>query len=230
MEAVKFEASVREKTGTGSARDARRNAQIPAVVYGGADKPAHIALPKKEFSLFTNKLGFKSTVLEITFGGKTVKAITKDLQVHPITDEVQHVDLQVIEGKESRLWIPVNFINREKSPGIKRGGILNIVRREIEFFADPNNIPNIITIDLTGREIGDSVHVEDLNIGEALKPVLKHNFTVATLVGKGGKTEAEEEEEAAAEAAAAESAAAAGAEGDKKPSAEGEKKPEAKKD
>lgn len=209
MEAVKFEAEVRENTGTGSARAARRANTVPAVVYGNKKEAAHITLPKKEFTLFTKKLGYKSTIVEITFGGKTVKAITKDLQVHPVTDEVQHADLQILEG-ESRIFVPVNFINREKSPGIKRGGILNIVRREIEFFVDPNKIPNVITVDLAGKEIGESIHISAIEIPSDIKPVIKHDFTLATLVGKGGKSEAEEEEEEAAAAAAA----AEGAEGE----------------
>ena len=211
MEAVKLEATVRDNTGTGSARAARRNNTIPAVVYGGKDAPAHINLPKKEFTIFTNKLGYKSTILEVTFGGKTVKAITKDLQVHPVTDEVQHADLQILDG-ESRVFVPVNFINREKSPGIKRGGILNIVRREIEFFVDPNNIPRVITVDLDGTEIGTSIHISALELPNGIKPLIKHDFTLATLVGKVGKSEAEEEEEAAAEGEVTEVTAEAKAE------------------
>lgn len=214
MEAVKFDIVERTTTGTGSAREERRQGRVPAVVYGNKGQtPVHISLPRKEFTLFINKQGYKATVVEIEVAGKTVQVITKELQLNPVTDIPEHVDLQILtEGEESRIWIPVKFVGREKSPGIKRGGILNIVRREIEFFCAPGKIPNILIIDLDGREIGDSVHIEQIELPEGTRPVIDRDFTIATIVGKTAKSDAELEEEAEAAALSAEAAAASEAE------------------
>lgn len=225
---TKFEATKREKVGTGSARAARRANLIPAVIYGNAGEALHITLPSKEFSLAANKAGFKSSVVSIVVDGKEVKTLTREIQYHPVTDAITHVDMQSIdESNEVRVFIPVKFINKDKSPGIKRGGILNLVRRNVEFFCSPNNIPKEIVFDLEGKEIGEPIHINDTKLPEGLTPVIKRNFTVMTLLGKGGKTAAADDADDAAEAAAGAAAvpsaatekAAAKAPADAKPAA-----------
>ena len=190
-----IKAELRNESGTGSARALRREGRIPGVIYGGKEAPVHVSLPGKEIFLKSQHLGFKSTIFEVEVDGKKIKALPKELQLNPVSDMPEHIDLQRVEGGEMRVWIPVSFKNREKSPGIKRGGILNIVRREIEFFCDPDSAPEKIVIDLEGQEIGESVHISAAGLPESLKPVLKHDFTIATLVGKGGKSVEEEEAE-----------------------------------
>ncbi|PIR34422.1 MAG: 50S ribosomal protein L25/general stress protein Ctc [Alphaproteobacteria bacterium CG11_big_fil_rev_8_21_14_0_20_44_7] len=212
---VEFKAESRNSTGKGAARAARREGRIPGVIYGGGETPVHVTLPEKEFSNFATKRGYKSTILEINLDGKKIKAVAREVQLHPVTDKIEHFDLQkVVDTQDMRVFIPVKFLNREKSPGIKRGGILNIVRREIEFLCNPSSIPNIIEINLEGREIGESVHISHINLPDTIKPIIKRDFTIATIVGKGGKAAAEE---AADEAADAEQGA------EKTPDAKGEK-------
>jgi large subunit ribosomal protein L25 len=202
-ETLKFEAQKRETVGTGSSRAARRDSRIPAVIYGHVDKPLHITLPSKEFALAASKAGFKSSVVTITVDGKQVKTLTREIQYHPVTDAISHVDMQSIdESAQVRVGIPVKFINKDKSPGIKRGGILNLVRRNIEFFCAHTSIPKEIVFDLEGKEIGDAIHINDTKLPEGLTPVIKRNFTVMTLLGKGGKSAAADEADDAAEAAA----------------------------
>lgn len=205
---LQFEATKRETLGTGSARAVRRENRIPAVIYGSGKETVHVTLPRKEFTLAANKSGFKASVLTIVVDGKEIKALPHSMQFHPVTDAITHVDLQnVVDSGEMRVFIPTKFINKEKSPGIKRGGILNIVRREIEFFVDAKNIPSVITVDLEGSEIGRSVHINDIKLPEGIRPVIKRNFTIYTLLGKGGKAAAEEAADDATAAAAVPSAA-----------------------
>lgn len=223
-EALKFVAESRTTLGTGSARAARRADRIPAVVYGSGKEAIHVTLPRKEFTLAANKSGFKATVVTLVVDGKEIKALPHSMQFHPVTDVITHVDLQnVVESGEMRVFIPTKFINKDKSPGIKRGGILNIVRREIEFFVDAKNIPSVITIDLEGSEIARSVHINDITLPAGIRPVLKRNFTIYTLLGKGGKAAAEEAAEDATAAAAVPSAA------DAKAATKAAAKPDAKK-
>jgi len=208
-EAVKFDAVKRETLGTGSARATRSDSRIPAVIYGNGATPVHVTLPRKEFTLAAHKSGFKATVVTIAVDGKEIKVLPREMQFHPLTDAITHVDLQnVNEKEEMRVFIPVKFINKDKSPGIKRGGILNVVRRQIEFLCSHNNIPKEIVFDLAGSEIGHPIHIENTTLPEGITPVIKRNFTVATLLGKGGKaTAADDAADAAAGAAAVPSAA-----------------------
>lgn len=223
----KFEAQKRERLGTGSARAARRDSRIPAVIYGNGKEPVHVTLPRKEFTLAAHKSGFKATVVTIVVDGKEIKALPRQMQFHKVSDVITHVDLQNIsESNEMRVFIPVKFINKEKSPGIKRGGILNVVRREIEFLCSHNNIPKEIVFDLEGSEIAQSIHINDTKLPEGIRPVIKRNFTVMTLLGKGGKAIADEAADATAAAAAAVPSAAdakAAAKADAKPAAAAKK-------
>lgn len=212
MSAVQLIAEKRTKTGTGTARAARRDAKIPAVIYGQGVTPQHININAKEIILALGKKGFKKTLFELTLDGKKVNVVARDIQFHPVTDKPAHLDfIQVTEKTAVKVFIPVEYINQAKSPGLKRGGVLNIIRREVEIACNPKEIPDIIEVDLTGIEIGHAIHVNDIKLPESAKPVEKRNFTLATIVGK----QAEESEsvptaDAAAAAAAAAAAPAAG--------------------
>lgn len=211
--AVVFEAQTRTTTGTGSARELRRQGRVPAVVYGDNQNPIHISLPLKEVTLRANKKNFRSIVFELQLDGKKINAIAKDVQFNPVSDVVEHVDLQFISAKTAvKAIVPVIYSNQVKSPGLKRGGVLNVVRRDIEFFCNPGKIPAEIEIDLTGLEIGHAIHIEDLNLPEGVRPVVKRNFTLATIVGKGSdEPAANPNEVAGATTAAAAAKPAAGA-------------------
>lgn len=233
-EAIAFEAETRKTTGTGSARALRREARVPAVIYGDNKEPLHVSLPMKEITLRSAKKNFKSIVMNIKLDGKTIKVIPKDISFHPVTDVPEHVDLQFVSEKTSiKAFVPVVYINQAKSPGLKKGGVLNIVAREIEFFVNPTKIPAQIEVDLAGMEIGTAKHINDLQLPEGAKPVLKRNFTLATVVGKGSDEPAAAAAAPGAEAAAAPGAAApaaaAGAAAAKAPAAAAAKAPAAKK-
>ena len=185
-EAIQFEAISRETLGTGGAREVRRQGRVPAVIYGSGSEPQHISLPLKELTLRSGKRNFKSTVFEINLGGKKIRTVAKDISFNVVTDIPEHVDLQIVSSKTAvKVFIPVNYLNQAKAPGLKRGGVLNIVRRDIEFFVSPDNIPEKIDVDLTGLEIGSAIHVEDLQLPEGTRAVMKRNFTIVTIVGKG---------------------------------------------
>lgn len=206
-QAVVFKAETRKSTGTGSARELRRQEKVPAVIYGVGSEPLHIALPMKEVTLRSAKRNFKSTIFEIELDGKKINTIAKDIQFNVVTDKPEHIDLQIVSEKTAvKVFVPVTYTNQVKSPGLKKGGVLNIVQREIELFVPPAKIPDEIVVDLAGLEIGHTVHIKDIKLAEGLRPVLKRNFTIATIVGKGA-----EEEAAATPGAAGADATAAGA-------------------
>lgn len=229
MSAVQLIAEKRTKTGTGSSRAARRNSQIPAVIYGQGITPAHINVNAKEILLALGKKGFKKTLFELTLDGKKVSVVARDIQFNPVTDAPVHLDfVQVTEKTAIKVFIPVEYINHQKSPGIKRGGILNIIRREVELACNPKEIPEKIEVDLTGVEIGTAIHINDIKLPESAKPSEKRNFTLATIVGKQSE-EAESVPTADAAAVAAAAAAPAAAAGAKAPAAAAAKAPAAKK-
>ena len=200
-----LKADAREKVGKGSAREARRNGKVPAVIYGDKQPPLAIALPYKEVFYKIHGGGFMTTIATIEVGGKKIQVLPKDYQLDPVSDQPLHIDFLRI-GKNSvvTVAVPVHFVNEEKSPGIKRGGVLNIVRHEVEFTVPANAIPEFITVDLDGAEIGDSIHISSVKLPEGVKPVIAdRDFTVATIAGSSAaRSEADEEasEEAAAEA------------------------------
>lgn len=198
-----LKADAREKVGKGSAREARRNGKVPAVIYGDKQPPLAIALPYKEIFYKIHGGGFMTTIATIDVGGKKIQVLPKDYQLDVVSDQPLHVDfLRVSKDTVVTVEVPVHFVNEEKSPGIKRGGVLNIVRHEVEFTVPANAIPEFITVDLDGAEIGDSIHISAVKLPAGVKPVISdRDFTIATIAGSSA-LKSEENEEAAAEAAA----------------------------
>lgn len=182
-----LKAVARERVGKGSARETRRNGQVPAVIYGDKQKPLAIALPYKELYYKIHGGGFMTTIATIDLDGQKITVLPKDYQLDPVRDFPIHVDFLRI-GKDSTVTVevPVHFINEDKSPGIKRGGTLNVVRHEIEFVCPAMAIPDSVTVDLTGLDIGDSVHISAIKLPEGVKPVIDRDFTVATIAATGG--------------------------------------------
>lgn len=190
-------AEARDKVGKGAARYLRRNNMIPAVIYGGKEEPLPIALPYKETFLALHAGGFMTSIATIELGGKEIKVLPKDYQLEPIRDFLMHVDfLRVSESTRVTVEIPVHFENEEKSPGLKRGGTLNVVRHEVEIEAPASEIPEYFTIDLTGLNIGDSVHASALTLPKNVAlTITDRDFTIATIVSPAAmRSEGDEEE------------------------------------
>jgi large subunit ribosomal protein L25 len=193
-----LKAEAREKVGKGSARETRRNGKVPAVIYGDKQPPLSIALPYKELYYKIHGGGFMTTIATIDVDGKKIQVLPKDYQLDPVRDFPMHVDfLRVGKDTVVTVEVPVHFINEEKSPGIKRGGVLNVVRHEVEFTVPANAIPDSITVDLEGTEIGDSIHISAVKLPAGVKPVISdRDFTIATIAGSSAaRSEAGEEAE-----------------------------------
>ena len=195
-----LKAEVREQVGKGSARAVRNNGKVPAVIYGDKQPPLAIALSYKEIYYKIHGGGFLTTVATIDVDGKKIQVLPKDFQLDPVRDFPMHVDfLRVSKDTEVNVQVPVHFINEEKSPGIKRGGVLNIVRHEVEFHCPANAIPDSITVDLDGAEIGDSIHISSVKLPAGVKPVIAdRDFTIATIAGSAAMKSEEDADAATA--------------------------------
>jgi large subunit ribosomal protein L25 len=218
VETVKIAAQPRERAGKGAARAVRRAGRVPAVVYGDKKPPALIDLDPRELERELKKPGFFTRLFEISSGNGSERALARDVQLHPVSDRAEHVDfMRVGAGTRIRVEIPVKFTNQERSPGLKRGGVLNIVRHEIEVYCTAETIPQLIEISLEGLDINDSVHINAVKLPEGVKPTIARNFTVCSVAAPTTMTATEEKPAAAAaatpaaEGAAAAPAAAAGA-------------------
>jgi large subunit ribosomal protein L25 len=199
---VSLKAAARERVGKGAARAERRAGRIPAVIYGGKEPATPITLDHKEVALQIRDGHFLTTVYEIEVEGKKVRALPRDFQLDPVKDFPVHVDfLRLTKGASIAVEIPMSFINEEESPGIKRGGVLNIVRHEVEVNAPVDAIPDEIVADLAGLDIGDSLHISAIALPEGVTPTITdRDFTIATIAAPAA-LKSEEEEEAEAEAA-----------------------------
>ncbi len=203
-------AAVRSGTGKGAARSARRAGRVPAVIYGGGEAAEPISLEHREAHKQIYAGHFLTTIFEIDIEGRKERVIPRDYQLDRVKDTPVHVDfLRLRPGSKIRLEIPLNLINAEQSPGIKRGGTLNIVRHTVEMLVPADNIPESITADIAGLDINGSLHISACEIPEGCAPVLRdRDFTLATIVAPSGLAEANAADAAAAEAAATKAAAA----------------------
>jgi len=200
-----LKAEARERVGKGSAREVRRNGKVPAVIYGDKQPPLAIALGYKDVYYKIHGGGFLTTLATIDVDGQKIQVLPKEYQLDPVRDFPMHVDfLRIGKDTEVNVNVPVHFINEDKSPGIKRGGVLNIVRHEVEFHCPANAIPDFITVDLEGTDIGDSIHISAVKLPEGIRPVIgDRDFTVATIAGSSAmKPEVDETAAVATEAAA----------------------------
>ena len=180
-----FSAERRERSGKGPARQLRREHKIPAIIYGGDKEPLRIAMPLKQIKLELSKNPrFFSTVFELDFGGERLKVLPREAQLHPVSDDPLHVDfLRAEQGAVIHVDVPVRFVHEDQSPGLKRGGVLNIVRRTLELICPADAIPGEIVVDLAGREIGDSIHISHVALPEGVKPAIsERDFTICSIV------------------------------------------------
>jgi large subunit ribosomal protein L25 len=208
MAGIVLNVEKREKIGTGAARATRNSGLIPGVLYGGARGSIPIEINAKDVEMAIRSGKFLSHMVELNHQGEKQPVIPRAIQFHPVTDKPIHVDLyRVEENAEIAIDVVVHFKNHEASPGLKRGGALNVVRHTIKLKCKANKIPEEIVIDLTGRDIGDSVHISQIALPEGARPVIRdRDFTIATIVGR--KVEEETTTAAADGAAPAEGAAA----------------------
>ncbi|ENN91238.1 50S ribosomal protein L25/general stress protein Ctc [Bartonella bovis] len=178
-----LKAEIRERVGKGSSRELRRNGLIPAVIYGDKQPPLAIAVSYKEIFYKIYAGGFRTTVATIEIDKDRIQVLPKDYQLDPVRDFPMHVDfLRISEKSVVHVNIPVHFLNEDTAPGIKRGGVLNIVRHEIECTAPANAIPEAINIDLSSYSIGDSIHISAVQLPEGVTPVIQdRDFTIATI-------------------------------------------------
>ena len=194
-------ATQRERVGKGSARAARRAGQVPAVIYGDKKDPMGIEMEAREIKKIVHQPGIFGRLLEITVDGKKHTVLTRDIQFHPVTDVIMHMDFLRVSGSATvAVAVPVEFINEDSCPALKIGGVLNIVRHEVELNCPATAIPEKITIDLDGRKIGESIHISAIALPEGVEPTITdRDFTVATLQSPGGGVKNEDDDDAEAE-------------------------------
>lgn len=197
-----LKADLRTRVGKGSSRELRRNGQIPAVIYGDKQEPLPIAVSYKEIFYKIHGGGFKTTVATIEVDGKKIQVLPKDYQLDPVRDFPQHVDFLRVSAKSVvTVNVPVHFKNEEAAPGIKKGGVLNIVRHEVELIVPANAIPDGLEFDLTGLEVGDSIHISATKLPKGASTVIQdRDFTIATIAAPAA-LKSEEGEEAGEEEA-----------------------------
>ena len=207
---ISIKASARPRAGKGAARTVRREGKVPGVIYGDKKEPETIALDSNDLWKVVKRGRFLSSIYEIDVDGKKSRVLPRDIQLDPVRDVPIHVDFQrVSPTSRIRVLVPARFINETASPGLKRGGVLNVVRHTVEVLCPPDNIPEVFEFDLTGLEIGRSIHISSIKMPEGVRPTITNrDFTVATIAGALPKAE---EETATAAVPGAEGAPAAGA-------------------
>ena len=191
------------RAGKGASRALRREGRVPAVVYGGKDEVLSVHVEEKELRRQLGTGHFFNSVVDVEIGGQKVRTLPKDVAFHPVSDRPLHVDfLRLAADAKVHVNVPVHFVNQEASPGLKRGGVLNVVRHELDLICDPTAIPEDINIDVTGLEVGDSIHISHVNLpAGSVSAITDRDFTIATIVAPSALRsevgDAEKAEEAA---------------------------------
>jgi large subunit ribosomal protein L25 len=202
-EALTLPAELRERAGKGASRELRRNGRVPAVIYGGKEEPLAIHVEAKELARQLGTGHFMNSIVMVQVGGKAVRVLPKDVALHPVSDRPLHADfLRLGKDEKIQVAVPVVFINEEESPGLKKGGVLNVVRHELELVCESDKIPDDIQIDVTGLEVGDAIHISQVTLPAGSESAITdRDFTIATVVAPSGMRSdaAEGEDEAAAE-------------------------------
>jgi large subunit ribosomal protein L25 len=199
-EMIRLNAESRPRAGKGPARAIRRAGRVPAIVYGDDKEPMAISLEPRELARILARPGFFNHIVEISVDGATHRTLPREVQYHPVTDAPLHIDFQRVgAGAQVTVAVPVVFINQEQSPGLRRGGILNVVRHEVEMVCPVDSIPERIVADLSGLDIGDSLHISAVELPAQARPAIQErDFTIASIA-----TSSAVREEAAAAAATA---------------------------
>ena len=192
---ISITAEKRERAGKGVARALRREGLVPAVIYGDNKDPEGVSLSRKDFTKLYNTGRLMSTLLDIEIDGKKSRVITRDLQLHPVRDDIMNADfLRLGKGSKIAVEVQVVFLNEETSPGLKAGGVLNVVLYTVELNCPANSIPESIELDLGELEVGDSMHISNVTLPDGVEPVISdRDFTIATIAAPSVSVEPEEE-------------------------------------
>ena len=219
-----LEASIRKTTTKGELNSLRKNDQVPAIIYGGKEENQKISLSKKQVQFLIDQENFLSKIISLNIDGNQINVLPREVNYDPISDNPIHIDfLRIVKGAKVIIEIPVKFINNEKSPGLKRGGVLNIVRRSVELKCPTETIPDELVVDLDGLEIGTSIKISSIKLPENVNPTIQgRDFVIATVAAP--TVFKEPEKPAEAEGAEGEAAAEGAAEGAEAKPAEGEEK------
>ena len=201
-EQLTLSAETRERAGKGASRAVRREGRVPAVIYGNKEEPLTIHVEEKVLMKMLNTGHFMNSVVMVDVGGKATRTLPKDVQFHPVTDRPLHVDfLRISEHAQVTVAVPIRFVDEEESRGLKRGGVLNAVRHDLELVCDAAEIPDDIEISLAGLDIGDSLHISAVTLPKGTaSAITDRDFTIATIVAPSGMSTSAEEGEAEAEA------------------------------
>ena len=199
-EQLTLSAETRERAGKGASRAMRREGRVPAVIYGQKQDPISIHVEEKVLVKMLSTGHFMNSVVMIDVGGTATRTLPKDVQFHPVTDRPVHVDFfRIGEHSEVHVNVPIVFVNEENSRGLKRGGVLNSVRHELELICDAAEIPDEIEIDLAGLDIGDSLHISQVKLPQGTRSAITdRDFTIATIVPSSGMTGVSSDESAEA--------------------------------
>lgn len=186
-------AEARDRAGKGASRALRRDGRVPAVIYGGKEEPQSIHVEERALAKLLGTGHFSNSIVMIDVGGKTVRTLPKDVAFHPVSDRPVHVDfLRLSKNSKVEVAVPVVFINEEDSPGLKKGGVLNVVRHELELVCDADKIPSEIEIDVTGKDVGDSLHISEVTLPQGSESAITdRDFTIATVVAPSALKRAE---------------------------------------
>ena len=226
-----IQATIRSTKTRGELNALRKSGNVPGIIYGGENENEKISLSKKEVKNLINKEDFLSNVISIKLDEKEQKVLPRDITFDTISDEPTHIDfLRIVKGSRIVLEIPVKFINSEMSPGLKRGGVLNIVRRKVELKCPTENIPTELIVNLEGLEIGTSIKISSIKLPENVTPTIQgRDFVIATVAAPTIVKEPEKPAEAEGEAATTEGSEVSAAEGDNKNAESDDKKAETEK-
>ncbi|MXP46682.1 50S ribosomal protein L25/general stress protein Ctc [Altererythrobacter luteolus] len=208
-DALTLPAETRERAGKGASRALRRDGRVPAVIYGGKEEPITIHVEGKELVKQLMTGHFMNSIVMIEVGKEKFRTIPKDVAFHPVTDRPMHADfLRLSKDSKIDVAIPVVFINEEASPGLKKGGVLNVVRHELELVCEADKIPSEIEIDVTGKEVGDSIHISEIKLPEGSESAITdRDYTIATLVAPSALKKSEGEGQTGEDMEAGETAA-----------------------
>jgi len=189
-------AETREGVGKGASRVLRREGRVPAVIYGNKEEPLAIHVEAKLLARLLDTGHFMNSIVELDVGGRKIRTLPKDVAFHPVSARALHVDfLRLAANATVHVNVPVVFVNEEAAPGLKRGGVLNVVRHELELVCDANSIPDEITVDVTGAEIGDSIHIHSVTLPKGVESAISdRDFTIATIVAPSALKSADGED------------------------------------
>jgi large subunit ribosomal protein L25 len=200
-DALTLPAELRERAGKGASRELRRDGRVPAVIYGGKEEPTPIHVEERALQRQLGTGHFMNSIVMVEVAGKAVRTIPKDVALHPVSDRPLHVDfLRLSKDAKIQVAVPVVFVNEEESPGLKKGGVLNVVRHDLELVCESDKIPDEIALDVTGLDIGDSIHISHVTLPDgAVSAITDRDFTIATIVAPSAmKQEAADAAEAEA--------------------------------